>query len=408
MDEAEVQAFYEENKEARFRLPPGQIRASHILIELPADATPDQEAATLQEAEEALARVQSGEDFVAVARELSDDQATASRGGDLGYFGRGVKPPPFEAAAFGMAVEEVSDVVRTDLGYHIIKKTGEAGASYKSLTEVRPEILEELYDRRTQIELEKTTLTAYDALKQGTPLDAVAEEAGLPVQQTDLLAEGEAFGGLSPDAAEYQQLFRIAGQEAGEPIAVPRGRLLAVAAEVRGAAPVPFDEALEEVRAAYRTDRAAEYARTRAEAIREAAAGGQSLAAAGEGLALTPTTSASISRDDPLAPDLTDEPELIELIFAQEAEAVAGPVETAQGLVVFQVVEKKPVDWDQFPDRKEGIVETLRSRRTNDRYFSLLQHLRESRSWRVNEAFIQQVNRRYQEQDQDQSQTAAG
>jgi peptidyl-prolyl cis-trans isomerase C len=116
-DEQQVRAFFEEHRAEMSR--PEQIQARHILIKVPQGA----DAATVEAArlrlEEMRVKVTQGEDFASVARTGSED-ATATVGGDLGYFPRGRMMPAFDAAAFALALGEVSAPVRTPLGWHLI------------------------------------------------------------------------------------------------------------------------------------------------------------------------------------------------------------------------------------------------------------------------------------------------
>src|SRR5439155_18317674 len=98
VDDAAVRSFYTENLE-QFRHPP-EIRASHILVHVPAEASPADRAAARTKAEALDRRVRAGEDFAALAQAASDDPATKKRGGDLGYFARGTMVESFESAAF--------------------------------------------------------------------------------------------------------------------------------------------------------------------------------------------------------------------------------------------------------------------------------------------------------------------
>ena len=116
--EVEIKTFYDENP-AQFEKPE-QVRASHILFMVEEGATDEAKAEKRKEAEEVLAQLKSGGDFSALATAHSDCPS-ASKGGDLGYFSRGQMVPPFEEAAFAMKPGEISDVVETRFGYHIIK-----------------------------------------------------------------------------------------------------------------------------------------------------------------------------------------------------------------------------------------------------------------------------------------------
>ena len=107
----EVKKYYEENK-AMFELPSPEIRASHILVD------------TEEEAREILKKIKEGADFAELAKQYSKDPGSKDLGGDLGYFAKGKMVPEFDEAAFALNPGEVSDVVKSEYGYHIIKVTG--------------------------------------------------------------------------------------------------------------------------------------------------------------------------------------------------------------------------------------------------------------------------------------------
>ena len=102
-----------------------EIKASHIFIttlnDMGEPLSEEETAKKESEAQDILARIKQGEDFEALAKEYSDDKASASNGGDLGYFAKGVMVPEFEEAAFKLEKGQVSDVVKSSFGYHIIK-----------------------------------------------------------------------------------------------------------------------------------------------------------------------------------------------------------------------------------------------------------------------------------------------
>jgi peptidyl-prolyl cis-trans isomerase C len=116
--DSEVQAFYESNP-SEFQVPE-QLRASHILVRAAAPGDAAAKAAAREKAQRTLDRIRKGEAFAEVAGEVSEDQGSASQGGALPPFGRGVMTPPFEEAAFALKAGALSPVVETTFGYHII------------------------------------------------------------------------------------------------------------------------------------------------------------------------------------------------------------------------------------------------------------------------------------------------
>jgi foldase protein PrsA len=108
----DVKKYYNENSEM-FKLSSPEIRASHILV------------ATEDEAKKVLSQLKEGKDFAELAKKYSTDNTTSVEGGDLGFFGKGQMVPEFEKAAFALKPGEISDIVKSEFGYHIIKVTGE-------------------------------------------------------------------------------------------------------------------------------------------------------------------------------------------------------------------------------------------------------------------------------------------
>jgi peptidyl-prolyl cis-trans isomerase C len=118
VSDQEIKAFYESSP-GLFKQPE-QVRASHILIKVEPQADESKKAAARKKIEEIQHRVQKGENFAALAKEFSQGPSSA-KGGDLGYFGQGQMVKPFEEAAFAIIPGDVSDIVETRFGYHLIK-----------------------------------------------------------------------------------------------------------------------------------------------------------------------------------------------------------------------------------------------------------------------------------------------
>jgi len=143
----DIATFYEKNPD---RFKQGEsVRASHILVVVPAQAPDAQRAALKARAETALKAAKSGGDFAQLARQYSND-ASAQRGGDLGFFPRGQMVPAFEAAAFTLGVGQVSDLVETQFGYHIIKVTEKRPARLVPFVEAARQIEQFLEQEQRQ------------------------------------------------------------------------------------------------------------------------------------------------------------------------------------------------------------------------------------------------------------------
>jgi peptidyl-prolyl cis-trans isomerase C len=164
LDEADVRKYYEAHK-AEFE----QVHARHILIRMQGSAVPIKpgqkdltEAEALAKAQDLRKRIQAGEEFAGLAKQESDDAGSGANGGDLGFFRRGQMVPAFEQAAFALQPGELSEPVKSQFGYHLIKV--EAKES-KSFDEVRPELERRMRPeqaQKTAEELQKKTQVVLD------------------------------------------------------------------------------------------------------------------------------------------------------------------------------------------------------------------------------------------------------
>jgi peptidyl-prolyl cis-trans isomerase C len=134
----QVTDFYSKNPD-QFKQPE-RVRASHILITVPKDADAAAKTAARTKAADILKDVKAGKDFAALAKEHSQDPGSAKNGGDLGFFQQGQMVGPFNDVAFKLTPGQVSDLVETDFGFHIIKVAEKQAARTVPLDEVRPQL----------------------------------------------------------------------------------------------------------------------------------------------------------------------------------------------------------------------------------------------------------------------------
>ena len=141
----EVQAFYDDNPQ--YFEQAERVQASHILVKVDENATDEQKAAAKAKIEDLLKKVKAGEDFAELAK-ANSDCPSAKDGGDLGPFSRGQMVPAFESAAYSMKDGEISDVVETQFGYHIIKKVKHLEAGKTPFDEVKDKITQHLTQQK--------------------------------------------------------------------------------------------------------------------------------------------------------------------------------------------------------------------------------------------------------------------
>lgn len=186
VDDAEVKKFYDENA-AKFQ-GNEQRRASHILIGFGVSATPEQKQQAKQKTETILAEIKKNpKSFEALAIKESQDPGSAVKGGDLGSFARGAMVKPFEDAAFSMKVNEVSNLVESEFGYHIIKVTEITGQN-SDFNSLKPQIKGDLMFQKAQEEFAKQAETFSNLVyEQSGSLQPAAKTFGGEVQKSDWL-----------------------------------------------------------------------------------------------------------------------------------------------------------------------------------------------------------------------------
>ncbi len=148
----EAKEFYDKNPD--YFKTPEMVRASHILVKVDPKATPEEKAKALEKMKGIQKRIKDGADFAEVAKEVSDDPSKAN-GGDLNFFPRGYMVPPFDKAAFSLQKNQVSDIVETEYGYHLIKLTDKKPAGVMTFDEVKPRIEQHLKNEKVSQEFKK-------------------------------------------------------------------------------------------------------------------------------------------------------------------------------------------------------------------------------------------------------------
>ena len=164
ISDEETKSYYDANPQLFQQ--PEQVKASHILIKVDANATDAQKAEARKKIKEVQQKVQKGEDFATLAKTYSEGPS-GPRGGDLGYFRRGQMVKPFEAVAFSLKLNETSDIVETRFGYHLIKVVGKKPAKKMTYAEVK----DRLNDRLKKQKMASETNAYIENLRKGTKIE---------------------------------------------------------------------------------------------------------------------------------------------------------------------------------------------------------------------------------------------
>ena len=207
VSEEAVNAYFEEHKNEFGQ--EEERKASHILISVLADATEEEKQAAREKANGILEQVrQDPEQFAEIAKRSSDDPGSAMRGGDLGFFGRGVMVKSFEDKIFSMQLDEISDIVETDFGFHVIKLIAVKEGKQATLNKAREQI-----EKKLKLEMvvnvfgeiaEDFRNTVYE---QGDSLQAAVEKFELSTETSDWITRNAAEPAILANDALLLAIF---------------------------------------------------------------------------------------------------------------------------------------------------------------------------------------------------------
>ena len=272
VNEADLKTYYEQNT-ARFGTKE-ERRASHILITAPASASAADRAKAKAKAEQLLAEVKKAPaTFADVARKNSQDPGSAEKGGDLDFVTRGAMVKPFEDAMFALKKGDISDVIETEFGYHIIRLTDIKPAVVPPFEQVRATIENEVRAQQATQEFAKAAETFTDAVyQQPDSLKPAAEKLKLTIQTASNVVRTPAPGatGVLANRNFLSALFAadsLNRKQNTEAIDVGSNQLAAGrVTQYTPAHPVPLAEVKEKIRAQLVTERAAVMAKAEGEA----------------------------------------------------------------------------------------------------------------------------------------------
>ena len=307
----DVSDYYESNVE-QFKSPQ-TVQARHILIKVDQNATPEQVEEARQRIEDVHQLAIAGEDFAELAAEYSEGP-TKTKGGDLGTFRRQDMVKPFSDKAFAMQAGEISEPVRTDFGWHIIKVEKVNPASIRSLDEARPEIEGKLKADRSRNLAYDEAEVVFDATFEGQNFADLAKERGFKMIHTDFFTRKKGPQGTQNARQLAEAAFKLPLNEVSEIQELGNGYYLIEALEKRPAQIPQF----ETVKAAVKKDLMKE--KQDAEALRQARAivaelkETGSLTTVADKVNLKPQTSGLFKRTDSI-PGVGYEPDIARAAF---------------------------------------------------------------------------------------------
>ena len=357
-----------------------KIKASHILIKV--DEGTDEAVREEKKAfaEKLLEEVKAGKDFAELARVNSDDAASAVKGGNLGYFTRGSMVKPFEQAAFNMKPGDISEVVETTFGYHIIKVEEYTEPGVRSLEESMDEVKTGLrQEKAKQLAFEKA-MDAYNINRKTGDLESAATTNELGLKESGLFGRDGYIDGIGSNAEIINAAHLLEENKLAKPVATDNGIIL-FALKERLASHIPeLDEVKDLVTAAYQATEAFKLAKATAEEMVANLADGGSLAKLAKRGKYTVEETGEFTRTySPFVPRLGTSEELSTAAFeVKEGETVIDQFfEIQKRFVVVEVKERIAADVTLLDEAKRAeLQKTILSRKQNEAVENRLEELR--------------------------------
>jgi peptidyl-prolyl cis-trans isomerase D len=374
--EKEVEAYYAYNPD-RF-VEPRQVKARHILFELKPGADKAKEEEVRKAAEAVLKEARQGKDFAELAKKYSQGP-TSSEGGDLGYFSEGQMEKPFEQAAFNLKKGEISDLVRTRFGYHIIKVEDIKEKRAKPLEEVREQIVEILLKNVSAELAHEKGLSLMDQMPYEVDLRKYAAQHELETRDTGYFSSGEPIPGVGKSEAEGRSLFSLDINKTSELFELNGKFYIFQLVDKKPSRLPELKEVEEKVKEDFIDDLAAKEAKAAAQGYLEELRKGKPWDELAKEKHITPEESGYFTRNEPI-PKIGYEAGLIETAFGlnKDKRYPDSVFENQQGAYVIRWEEKKGIDRKEYEKEKEQYRFSLMMERHKRAYQNWIRDLKKN------------------------------
>lgn len=386
VDDKALRDYYQQHQDEFAR--PEQVHARHILVDTKGKSDAEAQAKIAA----AKARLAKGEAFATVAREVSDEPAAKTSGGDLGFFGRGQMIKEFEDAAFNGQVGTLIGPVKTQFGYHLIEVLEKKAAGTQSFEEVRDTIRQRLSSEQTTQVAESRAKALAKKVADAKPktadaLKAMASPAeGVTFAETGPFAKQQPINGLGYAPAFANAAFALQKGGVSEAVQTPAGWAVLYLKDVKAPRLPELKDVEPQVRNAMVRQKQQEQA---LQQLRQAKASGKTLDQIAAEMGLEIKESSEFGAQGAI-PGIGANPELAKSALALSTGQMGGPVADAQGALLFEVKERKSWDPIQFAAAREQTRESLRRQKLNDLESSLLEQRRREMDVTFNPQLLEQ------------------
>ena len=381
---ADIERAYNSNIEQYST--PEQVRASHILLKTEGK----DDAAVKAAAEDVLKQAKAGADFAALAKKYSEDEASAKNGGDLDYFGKGKMVPEFDQVAFTLEPGQLSDLVKTQYGYHVIKVVDKKPGTTRPLAEVRQQLNDQLAYERAQAQAADLAESLGKQISKPADLDKVAKAQGLAVQESGFFARDEPILGLGPSPEAAAKAFDMKPDDVAGPLRASRGFVFETFVAKQDSYVPKIDEVKDRVRDEVVKQKARDLSKQKAADIAAKLKAAPDFEKAAKAAGVEAKTTDLIPRDSPI-PDVGASPAVDAVAFALPAGAVSDPIATDTATAIVKVLEKVEVSTDEWNNNKDRFREEVLSDRRNRFFAAYMSKAKQKMKIEVNREALQRA-----------------
>jgi peptidyl-prolyl cis-trans isomerase D len=356
----DLRSYYDQHRE-QYRTPE-QVKVSHILIKTPlpgADGKVDDKATAEAQhrAEDLLKQVKGGANFEELAKKYSEDPGSAKEGGSLGWINRGQTVPEFEKSAFSLPKGQMSDVVKSSFGFHIIRVDDKHDAQTKSLEEVKGDI-EPIVKHQMAQQAAQKKADALLKMAKDKGLDAAAASQSIPVVTTDFFSRRELLPGLGPATQLTDAVFAAKENSPPESAAASTGTVVFQLLGVKPPATPTFEEIRSRVEEEFKNERSNTLLSQKVQELSDRAKSQHDLKKVAKEMGAAMKTSDLVAPDGQV-PDLGSMGGQAAVAFNMKPGEISGPINNGGTSVVLSILDvEKPSDAD-FAAKRDQIRDQL-------------------------------------------------
>jgi peptidyl-prolyl cis-trans isomerase D len=362
--DSDIERAYASNLD-RFRTPE-RVRVRHILLKTQ-DKPASEVAAIQKKAEDLLKQVKSGADFAQLATKNSEDPGSAAKGGDLDWVTRGQTVPEFEQSAFSLKVGEISNLVKTLYGFHILKVEAKEDARVRPLAEVKEELRKELLKGEVFNKMQTVADQIRAALvKSPAEAEQLAKSNGISPVRVDKAGRNDPIPEVGVQESFSQAVFSLPKNGVTPVITIGTNKLVfAQVAEIFPEHPAEFADVENEVRQQLQSVKGMQLVNDLIASLESKAKAGADFAALAKEAGAAIKTSSLVERTGSI--EGFGLASSAEEVFKKKPGEIAGPIRSGPNVFFMRLDEKVPADLTELAAQRDILLNDLKNRRARDR-----------------------------------------